>query len=465
MTIQTNPSSPVEVVQTLELKKEELVSTARKMKISELQEELKKIHDLALQGMKEAGPEVDLENIKCFDVPKDSSNFKELRKLNDKSNVYSAVVTEKFDSEQVKRAIIQNVIEATDGNLKPEDVNVDLPGESPYAVRGLGDMFVESKSYRKALDMSNNSKWSERGVHADLQGAAISALRTPNDVQLTTFDRTTGWPTEVRRSGLVQLSEQVPIQLLDILPIIRISESGYKYMRETTYTNAAASRAEGASFSESALALTQQSLIVESIGAYISMTDEQLADVLAARDYVNSRLANQVRQVADKQALLGDGVSPNVQGLYNNTNLLSQAKTSAISILDVYLHARTLIRKNAYTLPGSVLVSPDEYQRLMLAKDSQGRYLFGSPFQTGLNNIWGMRIIENDNLTANTAFMGDFAMQSALIVREDLQVSVGMINDQFVKNMQSVKAYLRMGVALFRNKSFCKLSALDTADA
>ena len=454
----------IESLVILQVNKDEEIGKARAMKVGDIQSELTKVQTLALKAIEQAGPEMDTSKITClkFDE-KESSEFKELQAMNDMCTIYAVVLDEKLDTERMKKNILHEASEHAETDLAKYGAEAYLPFEIQSRAKGIGDMFVESAEYRAALE-GGNGNWQTTSVNCSLDTAAMAMIGR-SDPQAAVFKRDAGWEPQIVRSGRVQLSDQRPVQLLDLLPIIRISTSGYSFMEETTFTNNVSAKAEGASLVESALVLTEKSAKVEKLGTYIAVTDEQLMDQMGARDYLNMRIPDMVRQEVDKQVLQGTGVTPNIQGLYTLASALGQAKTAAITLLDTYLKARTLIRKNVYMAPNAVLVSPDEYERLLLQKDADGRYLFGSPFTMGERTVWGIRIVENDALTANTAFMGAFSSQCALIMREDVQLQVGLIADQFIQNVRTVKAYMRCAMVAFRPKAFCKLTALETADS
>jgi HK97 family phage major capsid protein len=86
-------------------------------------------------------------------------------------------------------------------------------------------------------------------------------------------------------------------------------------MEETTFTNSAAETAEGGTYPESALALTERSTPVQKITTFIPVTDEQLEDVPQIQGYLNNRLPFMVRQRLDLQILTGNGTTPNLRGL------------------------------------------------------------------------------------------------------------------------------------------------------
>src|SRR3990172_3730712 len=98
------------------------------------------------------------------------------------------------------------------------------------------------------------------------------------------------------------------------------------YMEETTFTNAGAERAESAAYAESTLILTQRTNTVRSVGTSLPVSDEQLADVVGVRAYLDSRLGFMVRQRLDSQILVGDGIAPNLLGTLRGSGIHTQAK-------------------------------------------------------------------------------------------------------------------------------------------
>jgi len=73
---------------------------------------------------------------------------------------------------------------------------------------------------------------------------------------------------------------------------------------------------------------------------------------------------------------------------------------------------------------------------------------------------WGMAVTEAEGVPVDTAVVGDFATGAMLFVREDAQIRTGLINDQFVRNMQTVLAELRAAFAVFRPVAFCRVTGV-----
>ena len=110
------------------------------------------------------------------------------------------------------------------------------------------------------------------------------------------FVTTAGWPPEsVRIPGLVIADAHQEPMLIDVVPSATTSQAMVKYMEESTYTPAAAERAEAAAYPEATFALTERNYPVRVVGHRVPVSDEQLEDVEGAESYLNTRLIMGIR--------------------------------------------------------------------------------------------------------------------------------------------------------------------------
>ena len=63
-------------------------------------------------------------------------------------------------------------------------------------------------------------------------------------------------------------------------------------------------------------------------------------------------------------------------------------------------------------------------------------------------------------MTQNTALVGDFQLGCMLFDREDAAIRVGTIDDQFVRNMQTILAELRAAFVVWRTSAFVAVSGV-----
>lgn len=301
--------------------------------------------------------------------------------------------------------------------------------------QSMAEMFVESDAYQ----------------HRDRR--VSSELHFP-DIRAALFSTTAGWAPESVRSPRVVFDAQRPVQVTDLLPVIRTTQNSYKYMEETTFTNAAAATAEGGTKPEATLQLTEQDEPVRKIAVWIPVTDEQLEDVVGIQDYLEGRLEFMLRQTLDGQILTGSGVAPNLTGINNKSGVLSQAKGTDPTPDAVYKAAKN-VRVTGRALPNAVIFHPNDWQDVRLLRTSDGVYIWGNPSEAGPMRIWGLGVVESDAQTENTAVVGDFANFSLLVLRQDVVIAVSDSHSTFfVENKQAVRAELRAAAVWLRPEAF-----------
>lgn len=276
----------------------------------------------------------------------------------------------------------------------------------------------------------------------------------------TLFQRSAGWDPEVIRDNRVVLDAQRPIQVTDLLPSVPWGQKAYSYMEETTFTNNAAERAEGAAYGEAVLALTERTVTVETVGVFIPVTDEQLADEPAAEAYLNARLPFMVRQRLDSQLLVGDGSTPNIEGVNQVSGIQTQAK-GADPTPDAVYKAMTKVKVTGRAMPNAVVAHPNDWQDVRLLRTSDGLYIWGSPSEAGPARIWGVNVVESDAQTENTMVVGDFANYSLLVVRSGMDVKVSDSHSTyFTEGKQAIRAGLRVAAVWLRPAAFATVTGV-----
>jgi HK97 family phage major capsid protein len=231
-------------------------------------------------------------------------------------------------------------------------------------------------------------------------------------------------------------------------PVSPSSNGVIRYYDQNAITRGADSVAEGATKPESAISWIERTLNLEKIADSIPVTKEAFNDVYFIQSEIE-RLLN-INLALKKDALLyaGDGISPNIKGVYTSAQTFNAATYSATvdqaNIFDLMLTVKTDIesgRQSKYTA-GTVLLNPIDVLKMKLIKDSQGRYLV-PPELAGLN------VVESNQVTVNTMLVGDFRF-GTIYDLEDVNVQMGWINDQFIKNAFTILAEERLGL-LIRN--------------
>lgn len=386
-------------------------------KITERQEKLKGI-------FAEAGPELDMKKVKSLG---DSADVvAEIRKLN----------TE-LDELSKKRSDHLDILKGA-----------EYAAADPYAHEG-GSGRAPARKSAGELIAASAVRTGGMGTKAEL------------DIDVKTLmTRAAGWnPESLRDSGYVPAAS-APLMVTDLIPVLPTSQAAVKYMEQTTRTNNAAERAEGATYGEAAFVLTERSVTVETVGVWLPVTDEQLEDETEAAAMIDMELPFMLRQRIDSQILVGDGTTPNILGINNKAGIQTQAK-GADPVFDAVLKAATLVRVTGRAIPGAVVFHPNDWQDLRLTRTADGIYILGNPNDAGPSTVWGMRVVESDNQTQNTAVVGDFANFARLRLRRDVVVEKTNAHaSDFISGKQAIRAGIRLATVWTRAAAFATVTGI-----
>jgi HK97 family phage major capsid protein len=325
-----------------------------------------------------------------------------------------------------------------------------LPGDGRTAPGGhaksLAKLIVESDAYT--------------GYKA---GQGVGPVATVGDdlpVMATLFETAAGWTPETTRTGRVVEFATRPVQVTDIVPQTVTTQAAVVYMEETTFTNAAAETAEGGTYQEAALALTERQSAVKKVAVWLPATDEQLEDVPQAEGYINNRLPFMLRQRLDGQILVGSGAGANLRGFLNVVGIQTQAK-GADPVPDAIYKALVKVRVTGRAFPNAVILHPNDWQDIRLLRTADGIYIWGNPSEAGPERIWGLGVVQSDAETEHTGLVGDFANFTELAVRRGIDVQITNAHaDFFINGKQAVRADMRAALIAYRPAALCTVTGI-----
>lgn len=389
------------------------------------------------------GDTIDLSKVERFDGDQHAA-AETIRNLNDE---LSDLGTKVEELRQVANAS-EAVIESKTGDPVWPSGGEHGAGGGGAQPKSLGELFVKSEAFTGR----NGSNGPSATLDIDLR----AAIRPRN----TLMETGTGWAPETTRSGLVVEDAQRPVQVTDLVPMIPWGQNAYTYMEETTFTNNAAEAAEGATYGEAALVLTEKSSTVRKVAVWLPVTDEQLEDVPGARAYVERRLSFMLRQRLDGQILTGNGTAPNLEGVNNVTGIQTQAKGTD-PVPDAIYKAITKVEVTGRAVPDAAVFHPNDWQGVRLLRTSDGIYIWGNPSEAGPERIWGLRVVKSDAQTENTAVVGAFGDYSLLAVRRGIDVQVtNAHSDFFINGKQAIRADMRAALVFLRPAAFATVTGI-----
>lgn len=337
---------------------------------------------------------------------------------------------------------------------------LNLPrGEAPYRIDGsrdrpyreerksIGQMVTENRNYLEMKDRNFS-----QGAKVELTDYGVADFKT-------TLSSSAGYlPFITRGPDIVPFAlRRVVVQ--DLMPSMQISERGIEYMEETTYTPNAAPVAEGATKPESARVFTPRTAIAEVMATTLPITEQQLADAPFLMGYINATLGMEIEILEEAQLLTGTGSSPQIQGFLTKSGVQTQAK-GADPVPTAFMKALTLVRFTGYSEPDAAVWHPNDWQDVVTLQDLQGRYIFGDPSTIRINQMWGVPAVVTPSETENTILVGAFRMYSYIVRRMGLRVEMGYVNDNFAKNLKTIRAETRLALVIRRPAAFCKVTGV-----
>lgn len=341
-----------------------------------------------------------------------------------------------------------------------------------------GDQFIESREYRELkLNGHFNSPLAKVAFAINLKdGTSLivwnKRIQAEQKALLYGGSATSGggFVQNDVMPGYVDIRQR-ELSVLDLVTRIPTESDTIEYVRETTFTNAAAATAEASATTgttglkpESALAYAVATSPVQTIAHWIPVTNRMLADAPAIRGIINGRLLLGLDLELEDLIIAGNGSGANLTGITATAGINIQGLGSD-SVLDALFKARTQVRVNGKGRPNAYVLHPNDWQVIRLSRENAatgtlGGYLMGPPSATGATTIWGLPVVENEGITENTGLVGDWAQACALYDREQAAVRVGTIDDQFVRNMQTILAELRAAFVVYRPAMFTKITGI-----
>jgi HK97 family phage major capsid protein len=329
------------------------------------------------------------------------------------------------------------------------------PQTTPDTKQGqgtLGEQFVASKAY----------DFFKQGHHR-----SSSAWRSPSvELHAVTLDTTSGsgGPLIVTdyRPGIVPLLFK-RLVVADLIAPGTTDSNSITYMKETTFTNAAAPVAEGAAKPESTLVFAQATDPVQKIAHWLPVTEEMLEDAPQIRSYIDGRLRFGVQLAEEDQLLNGSGTPPAIRGILNRVGLTAAQARGTDTNADAIFKQITTIATTVFVDPDGIVINPVNWQTIQLAKDANGQYYGSGPFAPmALQTLWGLPAVRTPTIASGTALVGAFQSASQVFRKGGLRVEASNSHsDYFIKNLVAIRAEERLALAVYRPSAFGTVTGLN----
>lgn len=323
----------------------------------------------------------------------------------------------------------------------------------PRPQRGLGDILVESESYRNGIKNRQH-----RGISIDIPVlSARATLLTSTGV--TNYDRPPG----------IVLIEQQPLTVAMLFSQGETTAPTIRVLKETSHTQAATAVAEEGQKPEASFDLEEVDFPVKKIAVLGRVSDEMFADFPAVRDYVNSRLVFMVQSLEDNHLLNGSGSSNQITGVINTSGIQTLVAGASQSIADAVYKAITKVRSVGFFNPDAIIMHPTDWQNLRLSKDSNGQYYGGGPFGgaygvggfTADGPLWGLPVVATTAIAQGTILVGAYRLGGQIFRRAPVTIDTTNSDaSDFQYNRIAIRVETRLALTVYRPLAFCTVTGV-----
>jgi HK97 family phage major capsid protein len=241
---------------------------------------------------------------------------------------------------------------------------------------------------------------------------------------------------------------------------------------EATKVRAAAAVAEGAVIPEATVKFATYTLNLQKVGVTVPVSEEFAYDDNLLMQEVRNFLVNDVLLKIDTDLIAGNGTAPNIKGLTASATAYTAV---ASGITDASIYDLIVDMKRSITVGGGSKYNPDfilmnivDINKMLLKKDVNKQYV-APPFAQGGNGVYelivsGVRVIECNAVTANTAILGDSRFAR---IYEEAGFVVGMGYDgaDWSSDMMTLKARKRLNLLVRTADAtgFAKVASISAA--
>ncbi|QUS39550.1 phage major capsid protein [Tardiphaga alba] len=320
----------------------------------------------------------------------------------------------------------------------------------PERRKSLGQTVTDSDEV-KAL-MANATK---RGRATVSVKAIISALTTDADGSagdLLIPQRVDGIVAPPTRRMTVR----------DLITPGRTAGNAIQFVKETGFTNNAATVTEtaGTAKPQSDIKFDVVNTSVTTIAHYVKATKQILDDAPQLQSYIDGRLRYGLMYVEENQLLNGGGTGTDLNGIYTQASAyaapIAPSAAGNLTKIDVIRLAILQAALAEYPVTG-IVMHPSDWTDIELTKTDQGQYLFTNPQNGTEPRLWRLPVVETQAMSLDRFLVGAFRLGAQLFDREEANVEISTEDqDNFIKNLVTIRAEERLALAVYRPEAFVK---------
>jgi HK97 family phage major capsid protein len=120
--------------------------------------------------------------------------------------------------------------------------------------------------------------------------------------------------------------------------------------------------------------------------------------------------------------------------------------------------AKTKVMVTGQATPTFIVMNPTDLEVIDTITDANREYLLGGPTTPGQRTLWGLRVVESQNIAAGTSLVGDGTMAAVVDRSQGKIYTADQHSDFFVRNIFVILAEERLALPVFRPTAFAKVT-------
>ncbi|HVQ14280.1 MAG TPA: phage major capsid protein [Vicinamibacterales bacterium] len=390
-------------------------------------------------------PELELKNLGA-DLKKATDEVKAFAEKVTTEMKNLGAATEETKANADKALISMNELSARVTEIEQKAARRQTEG-GPTEAKSIGQMVVENDGVKALMERKNGQARVTIELKNILTGTALYGTHNSVANALIT-------PTR----GDTVLVPTRPFFVRDLITPGTTSSNAIEYAVETSnpYATQAAVVSEGLKKPQSEnIAFDLKSTPVRTIAHYMKASRQILDDVPMLASMIDGRLRFGLQYVEEQELLFGDGTGQHLFGIVPQATAYAAAFTPSLpTAIDTLRLAALQATLALYPATGYVL-HPTDWAKIELTKDTQGRYIVGDPQAQLMKRLWTLPVVDTQTMQAGKFLTGAFKMGAQIFDRMSIEVLVSTENeDDFVRNMITVRAEERLAIAVYRPTAF-----------
>jgi HK97 family phage major capsid protein len=215
-----------------------------------------------------------------------------------------------------------------------------------------------------------------------------------------------------------------------------------------TINSAAGQTSEGATKGSTDFVFELKTRPVITVAHIASASEQVLSDAPALAQFLNTRMTQYLNERYEFELLRGDGSAGQFSGFTASGNHTAFTPATGDTALDSIRRAAEAVETAGF-FPDAVVMHPSDWRVIELLKASTGEYLAANgaaqQFITqGMSrNVWGLRVVVSPSMVPGKFVLADFGSAAVHFARQDAAVELGWINDNFARNLVSIRCEAR----------------------